>query len=82
MFTEETMRNRLQAVAAEIAVIDESLKPLHEEYNALRTGPVRDETRMREVVAEIAEGEVPLRELRKEESLLARALGGRSLSAA
>lgn len=78
--TQEQMQERLDEVTAEVEAAAATLAPMNEQYNKLRLGPVRDEAKMAKLVESMHKAEEPLRQLRKEQALLARALGGRSLS--
>lgn len=78
--TKELMKIRLAEVTTEIDQRLADMKSLNDEYNRLATGPVRDEARKAEVVAAQKAMEAPIIELRKEQSALAKALGGRSMA--
>lgn len=80
-YTPEAMRARLTEIQLACAGIEKELAPLHEEYDRLRNGPVRDEKRRAQVVALIQKAEAPMREMRREAAMLAKALGGRRLMA-
>lgn len=80
-YAPEAMRARLTEIELAIAASVRDIEPLHAEYEQLRNGPVRDEKRRAEVVAQIQKAEAPIRELRREQSMLAKALGGRRLMA-
>ena len=76
-FTEEAMRVRLDEVVAEIATIKSVTDPMRKQRDLLVQ---QTSAQIAVLDAELQAAEAPLFDLQNERSMIAKALGGRSLS--
>lgn len=79
LFTKETLQERRAEIVDEIAKIEAVTGPMREARDAF----VQEaEAKRRAMDKELKEAEAPLIELRREQALIARALGAKSISIA
>jgi len=74
-YNREEMTKRFAELQAECARIEAGMVPLEQVYSEWRNGPVRDLVKERAAGVALKAARIPLREVRREMALLARALG-------
>jgi hypothetical protein len=78
-FTPTQMQARLDQVTAEVDAMTAAHKPLHDRYNELHNLMVPMIAEQQDIKNKLRTEEAPLIALRQEQSVLARALGGKRL---